>query len=339
MQTRLNDVRQAVEDAVWAPSVHNTQPWRFGLGGSRVSVRADVDRRLETADPGGREMLISCGAALYNLRLSLRTLGYEPVVRRFPDPERPQLLADVYLEPGGRPDEDSVRLQAQIRRRRSHRGGFTPDPVPGEVLTAVRRAAETEGARLVQAVDAHVKGALAALTDAAEHVQRRMPAYTAEIARWAPAPGTRRADGVQQMAYPRQTPRTEPNFAARDFARGHGWGTETAPARTPDEVVPDEVTPTSLTGTVFLLVTAGDTRAEWLRAGEAMQRVLLRATQSDVSAAFHTQALQVPELRAFVRTHFCGEAHPQLLLRLGTAMGGDLSSVRRPVDEVIVPES
>lgn len=321
------DARTAIEDAVWAPSVHNTQPWRFGVRGARISLSADIDRRLDVADPDGREMLISCGAALYNLRSSLRALGYTPGVRLLPDPDRPHLLADVYLEPGEHPDQQTLREHAQIRRRRSHRGGFRADPLPAGILTAVRHDAEREGAKLIEAVDAHVKGALAALTDAAQHVQRRTPAYATEIARWAPSPKTSRTDGVQERAYPQQTPQTTPHFPARDFARGHGWG---APSTADD----DEV----LAGVALLLVSGGDGPADRLRAGQALQRALLRATENDLSAAFHTQALEVPELRTFIRDQFCGGAHPQMLLRLGVAAGENLGTVRRPVEEVMIEE-
>ncbi|MFI0411779.1 Acg family FMN-binding oxidoreductase [Actinomadura sp. 3N508] len=321
-------VRRAVEDAVQAPSVHNTQPWRFAVRGSRISLSADSDRRLDVADPDGREMLISCGAALYNLRLSMRAQRFEPVVRLLPDPDRPHLLADVDMEPERvRAGDEVEREHAQIRRRHSHRGAFRPDPVAAEVLTALRHAAEREGARLIQAADAHVTGALAALTEAAEHIQQRTPSYAAEIARWAPAPATARKDGVQQAAYPRQTPRTEPHFPARDFARGQGWGVE-----------PSTDDGTVRAGIVLLLVTGSDTPAAWLEAGQALQRVLLCAAEHDLAAAYHTQALQVPELRAFIRAHFCDDAHPQMLLRLGVPDGEELTTVRRPVEEVITQE-
>jgi hypothetical protein len=322
-----DDIRRAVEDAIWAPSVHNTQPWTFGVHGTRVSLRADPDRRLDVADPNGREMLISCGAALYNLRLSLRTHGYEPVVQMLPDPDRPHLLADVHLESGERPEQVTLREHGQIRRRHSHRGGFRPDPVPAEVLAAMRHDAEREGAGLIEAVDAHVKGALAALTDAAEHVQRSTPAYATEIARWAPSPLTSRKDGVQEPAYPRRTPQTRPHFPPRDFARGRGWGAATAPLK---ESVP--------AGVVLMLVSGSDGPADWMRAGQALQRALLRAAERDLAAAFHTQALEIPELRAFIRARYCKDAFPQMVLRLGVPDGADLSSVRRPVEEVMIVE-
>ncbi|MBT2212684.1 hypothetical protein [Actinomadura sp. NEAU-AAG7] len=324
---RVEALRAAVGDAVWAPSIHNTQPWRFTSRGSRISLRADADRRLGVADPDGREMLISCGAALFNLRLGLRARGLDPEVVLLPDPDRPHLLADVEAVPGEEPEDYTRLMHGQVRRRRSHRGGFTAEPVPDSVLAAVRSEAETEGARFIQAVDAHVKGALAALNNAAEHIQRRTPSYASEIARWAPAPGSRRADGVQHESYPRTAPRTEPHFAARDFARGRGWGME-----------PANGTETPPAGVVLLLVTAGDEPADWLRAGQGLQRSLLRASEHGFAAAYHTQALQIPELRAFVRTHFCGADHPQLLLRLGVPDTEDLASVRRPLEDVLTEE-
>lgn len=90
---------------------------------------------------------------------------------------------------------------------------------------------------------------------------------------------------------------------------------------------------------VLLLVTGADTLADWLRAGQALQRVLLRATESGLSVALHSQAFEVPELREFIRARFCAGGHPQLLLRLGVAGAEALGTVRRPVEEVVTEES
>ncbi|RSN53396.1 MULTISPECIES: Acg family FMN-binding oxidoreductase [Actinomadura] len=323
------DVRDAVEDAVWAPSVHNTQPWRFGVRGTRISLHADAGRRLDVVDPAGRELLISCGAALYTLRLALRVRGYGFLVRPLPVPGRPTLLAEIDVEPGAGPAGDEVvREHAQVRRRRSHRGGFGPEPVPAEAVAALRHAAGQEGAGLVRLGDTGDETAVAALSNAAEQIQRRLPDYAAEIARWAPPPGAPRRDGVPPAAYPRHAPRTAPHFPSRDFAGGRDWGAE-----------PADGGGTARAGDAVLLTTPGDTAVDRLRAGQALQRMLLRAAGYGLAAAFHTQSLQVPELRTVLRLRFCDGGHPQMLLRLGVPEGGAPHSVRRPVEDVLTEEA
>ena len=92
-------VRQAdylIRMAARAPSVHNTQPWRFNVGAQAIALSADPRRQLRE-DQDGREMLVSCGAALYGLRLGVRSLGYLPEVELFPEPARRRLLARVRL--------------------------------------------------------------------------------------------------------------------------------------------------------------------------------------------------------------------------------------------------
>jgi nitroreductase len=305
-----------IDAASHAPSVHNTQPWWFGVRGSRLTVHADTDRRLDVADPDGREMLISCGAALFTLRLAARHLGYAADERLWPDPERPTLLADVDIARQRPATADEQRMHDQIVRRRTHRGGFGPDRLPPALLSKLSIEAQREGASLRIVADPRARQAVAALSEAAEQTLRLDIDYTTELARWAPAPGNRRHDGVQPGAYPREPEQTAPHFAARDFARGQGWG------RHGDD-------PKDATGVAALLMTPGDAPADRLAAGMALQRVLLCAAEADVSAAFHTQALELPELRDFIRTRFCGGAHPQMIMRLGHTGDASGSGVRR----------
>ncbi|HEX6472160.1 MAG TPA: hypothetical protein VF069_23915 [Streptosporangiaceae bacterium] len=350
-------IRFAVEAAILAPSVHNTQPWWFGgagpdrmdagagAGGRRISLHADVDRRLDVADPDGREMLISCGAALFTLRVAIRDLGHDPEVTVLPDPDRPSLLADVVFGTQVPRTEENTLLFQQIHRRRTHRGAFRGDAVSSSLLATLRREVADEGAELRVVGDDRARAALGALTEAADHVQRTVPAYRVETARWAPRPGAVRHDGVPESAYPREPRRTEPHYPMRDFAHGQGWGTDAAEAEASrSEASRSEAHEPGadlVTGVVALLTTPGDLRADWLRAGQALQRLLLRASADDVSAAFHTQALEVPELREFVRGRFCDGAHPQMLLRLGRPAwrpGDAYGAVRRPVADVVADD-
>ncbi|GGO24828.1 NAD(P)H nitroreductase [Microbispora rosea subsp. aerata] len=326
MNTRTSErieraAKAAVEAALWAPSIHNTQPWSFGVCGDEICLRADPERKLRISDPAGRQQTIGCGAALFNVRVTLRALGYEPEVRRFPDPERPLLLATVRVRPGREPGEHVRLLNAEIDRRRTHRSGFTALPVPDPLIDALEAEVAAEGGRLAPIrTDASAR-VLAALTAAAQEVQSQDRLFVLELTRWARPPGSSRRDGVPAAGYPADPRRTHPqHFAQRDYARGHEWG-----------LAQDERVSAS-TGLVALLTTAGDLREDWLRAGEALQRMLLHASAYGVSVAFHTQALEMPELREFIRTHLCSGEHPQMIMRLGFVIDESESMRRAPSD-------
>ncbi|GAA4592229.1 NAD(P)H nitroreductase [Planotetraspora phitsanulokensis] len=327
MNTRTSDAvsgaaRAAIEAAVWAPSVHNTQPWSFALSGDEISLRADTDRKLQVADPTGRQMLISCGAALFNVRITLSALGYEPAVRVLPDPDRPSLLATVRPRSGVRTDEACV-LHAEIPRRRTHRAGFSALPVSDPVIGTLAADASAEGAELVLVRTESTMRVLAALTSAAQEIEAQNRAFALEILRWARPPGSSRSDGIPARSYPTAQRRTRPeHFAQRDYAQGNRWGSE------------DDVPLSSTTGLVAVLTTTGDSNEDWLVAGQALQRMLLHASAYGLSAAFHTQALEMHDLREFIRWHVCGGAFPQMIMRLGVALE-DAGSVRRPASEVL----
>jgi hypothetical protein len=312
-----------VDAAVWAPSVYDTQPWWFGTRGSTVTVHADADRRLDVADPHGREMFISCGAALYTLRLAVRNIGRMPDVRVRSDRRRPGLIADVGVGVEEQVTAEERQMYAQVRRRHTHSGGFRPGGLPIGLLQALRRHAYCEQASLRIVADPRARIALAALTEAAEQVQRQNPAYAAEVARWAPgdrlaAPAGPIAPIGPEEPCPRESAHVDPDFAGCDFARGQGWGQAGAEQR-------------DANGVVALLVTDGDDRDDWLCAGQALQRILLCAAEYEVAAAFHSQALEVPELREFIRNRFCDGAHPQMITRLGVGHEGP---ARRSVTEL-----
>jgi hypothetical protein len=301
-----------VDAAVWAPSVYDTQPWWFGTRGSTVTVHADAERKLEVADPDGREMFISCGAALCTLCLAVRNLDRVPEVRLLPDPRRPGLIADVAVGEERPATAEERQMYAQVRRQHTHSGGFRPGGLPIGLLQSLRTHAYREQVLLRIVADPRARIALAALTEAAEQVQRQNPAYVAEAARWTSATARK-----PEEPRPRESAHLDADFAGCDYARGQGWG-HTAEQR-------------DATGVVAMLLTEGDTSHDWLCVGQALQRLLLCAGTHEVSAAFHSQALEVTELREFIRTHFCDGAYPQMIIRLGVAPA---DAGRRSVTEV-----
>jgi hypothetical protein len=317
--------RFVADAAVNAPSVHNTQPWRFHHGEHEISISANNERQLRVADPHGREMMISCGAALFNMRVALRYLGWVPKVRVLPDHELPNLVARVTWDQQIPPLDYEKELFEQIARRRTHRGGFDPAPLPDELLAALPGQAAKENATLsLLTQDRQRAAAVAAVVEAGDYALRLDSERAKEEARWAPGPSSHRQDGVPPTAYPAQPEHTEPDFRNRDYAHGHGWG-----------LPPDAEEPVLRSaGAVGLLTTSVDHPADWIHAGQALQRVLLVASSYNAAAALHSQPLEIPLLRDFLRIHLSGHAYPQMVLRFG-ATSDKAVSVRRPVDEVL----
>ncbi len=210
------DIAFLVATAARAPSVHNTQPWKFRVRGNVVELLADSSRKLHGIDPAGRELMISCGGALLGLRLGLRKLGYLPAVELLPDPAQPGLVAQV--EPAGRApmNRAEAELLAALPHRHTHRGPFAPGEIPARLLTEMRLDAAAEGGELVFVEDPALVTELAGLVSAAAEEQRASPEIAAELARWVQPPGSQARDGVPASA------RLAPEGEAREGERGRG---------------------------------------------------------------------------------------------------------------------
>jgi len=325
--TPVEVARRVVAEAIWAPSVHNTQPWRFTMHEHQIGVHADPARRLEIADPAGREMLISCGAALFTARLALRSLGWIPEMELLPDPRDPMLVAQLSWRRQAPVREYEWRLSAHVRTRRTHRGAFDLDPLAPGLLATIRAGAARDGGALRVVADDARRAQLAAAIQLAERAARLDGDRVRELARWAPAPGSTRGDGVPATAYPARPEVTSPDFPGRDFAHGKGWGlprlTTASAARS--------------TGVVALLTTRHDRPDDWVNAGQALQRILLTASACGTAVALHSQPLELPWLRQVIRLQLSDWAYPQLILRFGNVVQVAVSPRRDVADVLDIP--
>jgi nitroreductase len=316
-----------VETAGRAPSVHNTQPWQFRVQRNGLDLYADRARRLRAIDPAGREMLISCGAAVFGLRLGLRHLGYRAAVELLPDPDHPSLLARIRLDQEVPPTAADGEMLAAVPHRHTHRGPFSPEPIPPGLLVRLQHDAIAEGATLVL-IDEPARGRLRDLVAAAARWQQHNPLICDELQDWTRKRGSGARDGVPARSYialpEDETERPggwDGRLALRDFDQGHGEGQLEAGGPPPPATA--------------ILVTAGDTPADWLRAGQALNRVLVHAATSWVFAALNSQPMESPPLRALVRSRLGLPGVPQMLMQFGRAHTA-APTARRPVDDVIL---
>lgn len=303
--SRTQLLRQAAVRAALAPSVHNTQPWRFVLHADRLDVFADERRRLEVLDPQRRQLVLSCGCAVFNARVSLAAAGYESLVALLPDPARPELLATLSL-PQHTTDWIAIgELDAFIDRRRSNRRKYYGEAVPPQEVHKLAELAGAEGAALFQIVEPAHRTALATLSQEAESIEVANPAYLAELRTWT-SDDPRRLDGVQAMTVPLSGEHPTSSLPVRDFdTRAMGW----LPADPHSD-------PTQC---LLLVTTTDDDRQSWLRAGQTLQRIWLDATHSGYAVSLFTQVIEVSSTRERLRSALGLRSYPQVLLRLGRA--------------------
>ncbi|MEU4564615.1 nitroreductase family protein [Actinoplanes sp. NPDC023936] len=311
-----------VRAAARAPSLHNSQPWLFRVDPPAIEVFADPARRLPVVDPVGREHLISVGAAVFTVRIAMRKTGYRVRAELSPEqpdmspgqpdvsPEQPDLapVARIVAERPAHADTVTEALAAAIPHRHTNRWPFAQVAVPADAIARLQDAARQEGASLTVAAPAG-RDAILGLAREADRWLRERPHYAEEIARWTGR--NARHDGVPEWAAgPWDALEIMP---VRDFA---GSGT----TRAPFEPYP----------TIMVLATDGDTPLDWLRAGQALQRVLLTATWLGLATTPISQPIEVPAVRAKLTRR-----PAQMVLRVGYGRVAG-QTPRRPISEMLL---
>ena len=318
------EMATVVSTAARAPSVHNTQPWRFRTVGDLIELHADPDRILTQIDPAGRELMISCGAALFGLRLGLRQVGCVPAVELWPDPKQPWLVARAWPDGHAAVNAVEAELIAAVPHRHTHRGPFTPGEVSPRLLAALAADATAEASELRLVEQPELIGGLARLVELAAAEQLTSAEITAETRGWSRPAGSLARDGVHARAARGAGEPGAQRFQQRDFgATGSRYGGEPAGAR--DE--PGE--PPAVTA---VLATAADTADDWLQAGQALNRLLLRAATRWVFASLQSQPLESARHREQVRELLGLTGQPQMLLQFGRANTAP-ATPRRPQAE------
>jgi nitroreductase len=317
-QPTATQIASAITLASRAPSVHNTQPWRWRVTPRSLELFADPTRRLQAADKDARLLMLSCGATLHHLSIAIGAEGWRTEIRRFPDRTQPTNLASITFAPEP-PTPELLALARASADRRSDRRPMSSWPVPPGYAEQLALLAAEHGA-IARSLDESELSVWNALARRAAH-RRALPEYRSELYEWTHRQESRR-DGipaVNRVPLDESEAKRVNRFAPGDLP---------LTGRTADDSQ-------SLS---LLIATSSDDSLARLRAGEAMSAVLLEATQLGLATAIDSQVLEMESTRSVVEDRLLhGSLTPQVLLTVGWPSSADPlpATPRRPVRDVL----
>lgn len=312
--------------AILAPSTHNTQPWRFAVSENGVDVFVDYSRRLPVADPSNREVLMSVGAAIFNLRVASAHFGIGCVVEYDLSRTSDRPVATVFLSPEssiGVREEGYAGLLKYIAVRRTNRHPFLVARVPASAVRVLESVAAGHLASLAVSTDGTLNEKVAALVADAERRQYADRSFRKEVAEWIHPNDAQRADGMTgASAGVEGIPSALASWATStlDLGRLRAAQDRNLCIDAPGLVV----------------VTSEDSVRHWLDAGEVLQHFLLTATREGLQTSYFNMPVQVPELRVELKRLLGSATWPQLLLRIGNCLIPSEPTPRRPLEETLI---
>lgn len=316
-------VRDLVALATRAPSVHNTQPWYWCVTGDGLSLFADRSRQLLHADPDGRDLIISCGAALQHLEVAAAATGWRARVHRMPNSFNDAQLADITFDPVPASPAALEALDA-LKRRRTDRRSPSPSPVPREELDALLALGPRSGVTVIAVVSHQARTELIQILAEADQAQRENPDYVDEIIKWTGRDGD---EGIPSSSLLRRT--RQP---------GHDNASAATPSRFPSGTLADDAHPEDAEPALLAVCTSSDDTASRLRAGEALGALLVHGTARGMAMVPLSQAIEVDRTRSLLQNELLDDVVcPQILVQVGWAPPGReqvQQTRRRPVDEV-----
>jgi hypothetical protein len=317
-QIETTGLAAAARAAGWAPSIHNTQPWRWRVSGATLELWAVRERQLPITDPLGRMLTVSCGAALHHARVALAAEGWQVEVDRMPDPAQPDLLARVTLQRPAESAPEAMRRLQTARIRHTDRRPVADVPVDRALIDELQQVASHEGAHLhVLRRDDVIE--LAGAASRAQRVEGMDESWAEELAYWA---GGQRRDrlGVPDEVIPSEPPRT--TVPGRDF--GHTGMLAVGAGHDAEAVY-------------AILYGDEDGALDWLRAGEALSAVWLDAIERDLTVLPLSAAVEVAQTRQTLQALLAYLGQPFLVLRIGVGLeyAGPPHTPRLPAEQIV----
>jgi hypothetical protein len=321
------DIDRLINAVKAAPSVLNTQPWLFQVvADDRIDLRAERDRRLRYVDPEERELVISCGAALLDLRLALRVAGHDSVVWLMPDEKNDRdLLASVEIvgTRAHQPTAVEQRLYEAIPRRHTNRQPFEKKLLGLNIVAELESAAWQERAYLWLLHQHETNILLSDIKKANRKINEdpKWEDYRNELGQYTNEPMLKRGLGIPPEAFGPLP--ANGHIPYRDL--GLEWQGSAERERKSFEKHTR----------LLAISTDTNTRIDWLRAGQGLQRVLLTAASRNVAASFYTQPLEpVNEEDRPQNPWWPWRRFPQMVMRVGHCSSPAAETPRLDNDEL-----
>ncbi|MGV0718830.1 NAD(P)H nitroreductase [Mycolicibacterium sp. XJ662] len=313
-------IAHAVQLACRAPSLHNSQPWRWVADDSGLHLYADATRNVRSTDTSGRETLLSCGVVLDHLRVAMSAAGWVTTVSRFPDANNPLHLAAIDLAPMDFVTDGHRRRANAILLRRTDRLPFAAPADWDSFEPHLRNVADGDAVRLHVIAD-DLRPQLAAASKLTEALRRYDEHYHVELQWW--TAGFEISDGI-----PHSSLLSASEAHRVDVARVFPL-TQHRDRR--EHVERDR-------SKIVALSTDDESRESVLRCGERLSAVLLEATTAGLATCTLTHVTEHPESRQLLAELIGHDATPQVLVRIGLAPSIEdvpPPTPRRPVREVL----
>ncbi|GAB5897981.1 NAD(P)H nitroreductase [Mycolicibacterium mageritense] len=331
-------ITKAVEVASRAPSLHNTQPWRWVAGsatdaadensatdtpserGLELQLFLDPTRVVRSTDRSAREAVMSCGVMLDHVRVAMAAAGWSTSVDRFPNPNNLDHLATLQFSQLEFVTDAHRRRADAILARRTDRLPMAA-PADWESFETLLQARLDDGPVHADVLGDDARQQLTEAAELTESLRLYDSAYHAELAWWTTPFATE--DGIPQSALV-SAAESERVAMARSFpVTAHS---DRRPALNDDAAK------------IVVLSTDGYSRADALDAGEALSATLLECTLVGFATCPVTHVTELHASRDIIGALIGRDACPQVLVRVGIAPA--LEDVppptpRRPVEAIL----
>jgi hypothetical protein len=312
-------IKNAVQLACRAPSLHNSQPWRWVARDGTVQLHLDKDRVLYSTDRSGREALISCGIALDHFRVAMAAAGWTANVDRFPNPNNSLHLASIDFSPMELVTDGYRRRADAVLLRRTDRLPFAEPPDWDSVELQLRGAVVTDAVRLDIIAD-ELRPELAEASQLTESLRLYDSSYHAELSWWTGPFEMREGIPHSSLVSAPESDRVDigRNFPiTRNTDRRLGFGHDHSK--------------------ILVLSTCDNERDSVLRCGETLSALLLEAAMAGLATCTLTHITELRASRNIVASLIGQTTTPQVLIRVGRIPHIEdvpPPTPRRPIDDV-----